>query len=119
MKHLGATLIGAMTLTTISLGALAATPQDEVRQEIVRFADLDLTQPAGAQELYRRIQRAARDVCEMYGAGGYAAAMQSRSCANQAIARAVADVGAPLVTARHEALTHRQIVQPEQARLNR
>ena len=119
MKHLATTLIGALALYVVSPAGLAASSSDGVPQEVVRFADLDLTRPAGAQELYRRIQHAARDVCEATGTGPYSIALRYRDCTNQAIARAVTEVDAPLLTARYEATAGRQILQPPQARLNR
>ena len=112
MKHLATTFIGALTLCAISPSGLAATASDELRREVVRFADLDLTRPAGAQQLYRRIERAAQEVCAAYGSRGY-----DRSCADAAIGRAVAEVGAPLLTAQRQTLAHRQTLQPRQARL--
>jgi UrcA family protein len=114
MKHLATTLVGALTLYVISPSGLASTASEELHREVVRFADLDLTRPAGAQQLYRRIERAAHEVCAAYGPGGY-----DRSCADAAIARAVAEVGAPLLTAHQQALAHRQTLQPRQARLDR
>jgi UrcA family protein len=114
MKHFASTLIAALTLAAISPVGVAAAVHDDVRREVVRFADLDLTRPAGAQELYRRIQRAAREVCGIYGPGGY-----DRSCADRAIAGAVATVGAPLLRAHYEALAAREPLQAQQARLDR
>jgi len=114
MKHFASTLVAALTLAAISPVGVAAAVHDDVRREVVRFADLDLTRPAGAHELYRRIQRAAREVCERYGPAGY-----DRSCADQAIARAVATVGAPLLRAHYEALAARQPLETQQARLDR
>jgi len=50
MKHVIPTLVGALTLYTMSPSGLAAPAHDDaVRQEIVRFGDLDLTRPADAQ----------------------------------------------------------------------
>jgi UrcA family protein len=95
MKHIATTLIGVLALHAISPAAIAAPPADDLRRQVVRFADLDLARPAAAQELYRRIQNAARTVCAAYGPVSY-----ERSCAEQAIARAVAEVDAPLLTAR-------------------
>ena len=114
MKHLATTLVGALTLYAISPSGLAATASDELRREVVRFADLDLTRPAGAQQLYRRIERAAHEVCAAYGSRGY-----DRSCADAAIGRAVAEVGAPLLTAHQQTLAHREAVHAQQARLDR
>ena len=65
MKHVITTVVGALALYTTSPSGLAApAPDDAVRQEIVRFGDLDLTRAADAQELYRRIRNAAHKVCE-------------------------------------------------------
>jgi UrcA family protein len=114
MKTFASTLIAALTLHALSPVAVAAAMPGEARHEVVRFAELDLTRPAGAQELYRRIQRAAHKVCETYGPRGY-----DHSCAEHAIARAVATVGAPLLRAHYEAVAPRQPVDPQQARLDR
>jgi UrcA family protein len=120
MKHVFTTLAGALTLYTMSPSGLAApAPDDRVRQEIVRFGDLDLTQPADAQELYRRIRHAAHHVCEASSFGGAAIAMSDRACIDQATARAVADINSPLLTERHAGQTRRQILPVQQARLNR
>jgi len=103
VKHLKAVLVGALTLCPLSWDCLAAAPPNNLPAEVVRFADLDLTRPAGAQELYRRIEHAARDVCEPLGADhhGLSAYM---TCRKSAIARAIRDVGAPLLTEHDRAL---------------
>jgi UrcA family protein len=93
---------------------LAAAAPENVRHQVVRFTDLDVTRPAGAQKLYSRIKRAAHEVCQVDGRGGY-----DRGCAEDAIARAVAKVGSPLLSVRHEALAPRQASQAQQARLDR
>ena len=99
MKRLATAFIGALSLYAISLNSLAAAAPDGVRQETVKFGDLDLTRPAGVQELYRRIEHAARDVCDPYVPGRHAVSMSYRDCMDQAIGRAVADVDVPLLTA--------------------
>ena len=119
MRHFATTIIGALTLYAISPSGLAAAAPDGARQVTVKFYDLDLTRLAGAQELYRRIEHAARDVCDPYASGRYVLSMPYRDCKNQAIRRAVADVDAPLLTARYQALTGRQILRPQQTGLNR
>jgi UrcA family protein len=114
MKRLSLSLIGALTLYAISPAGVADPRLDDVRHQVVRFDDLDLTQAVGAQELYYRIQTAARDVCENYYRLG-----RDRSCIEQAIARAVSQVGLPQLTARHLAASNRQPLQrPPQARLD-
>jgi len=94
MKRIATALIGALTFAAISPGALAEPPSDDLPREVVKFADLDLSRPAAAQELYRRIRNAARRVCAEYNPSAY-----ERSCAQQAVARAEAEVDAPQLTA--------------------
>src|SRR5215831_14003577 len=112
MKHLATSLFGALTLCAVAPAGFAAAPPDDVRRQVVSYADLDLTRPAGAQELYHRIQHAARDVCETY----YRLA-PDRRCIRQAIARALAEVGAPLLMTPHLMATDGQPLPPRQERL--
>jgi len=75
--------------------ANAATPSD-VPTTVVKFADLDTTHPAGMQELYRRLDRAARTVCaplesELVGSRALAAARYT-ACVDKAVAGAVAQI---------------------------
>jgi len=115
MKHLKAVLVGALTLYALSWDCIAAAPSNGVPTETVRFADLNLARPAGADALYRRIQQAAREVCEPDGPAGHLSGYQE--CVSNAIARAVADVGAPLLTEHHRALSHPADRQERQAQL--
>ena len=103
MRHLKAVFLGALIFCPLSWDCLAAAPSKDVRKEVVRFADLDLTRPAGAQELYRRIERAARDVCELRGADYYGLNADT-TCRKSAIARAIEHVGVPLLRDQHQAL---------------
>ena len=89
-------------VTTLLIGCLAAsahastTATTETRQAVVSFADLDLNTQAGAKMLLTRIKFAARRVCGVYDAGLIAMEFRSQlhRCAEQATARAVADVDA-------------------------
>ncbi|HVP34540.1 MAG TPA: UrcA family protein [Steroidobacteraceae bacterium] len=121
MKHLVTTLVGALALYTASgdgLAAEAPAPAN-VPREIVKFGDLDLTRPAGAQELYRRITHAARDVCETVSSGGSAIAIANGLCIDRAVADAVATIDSPLLTEHYQHTTHREILQRQQVGLNR
>jgi UrcA family protein len=100
---LKAVLLGTLTFFPLSWDCLAAAPWNDVHAETVRFADLDLTRPPGVQELYRRIEHAARDVCEPLGAN-YPGVYADMTCRKSAIARAIRDVGAPLLTEHDRAL---------------
>jgi UrcA family protein len=91
-------------VTTLLIGCLAATAQatttqtatTETRQAVVSFADLDLDTQDGAKTLLRRIKVAARRVCGVYDIGLLPVEFraQMHRCAEQATARAVADVDA-------------------------
>lgn len=91
-------------VTTLLIGCLAATAQAtttrtataETRQAVVSYADLDLETQSGAKTLLRRITFAARRVCGVYSGGLIAIEFRAQlhRCAEQATARAVADVDA-------------------------
>jgi len=93
-------------VTTLLIGCLAATAQatttattETVRQTLVSYADLNLETEAGANTLLRRIKFAARRVCGVNDAGLMAMEFRAQlhRCAEQATARAVADVDARTV----------------------
>lgn len=62
--------ITLLSATIVSVGlsapALSAGVQRDVAQvtQVVRFADLDLSRPEGAETLYQRVEGAARRVCQ-------------------------------------------------------
>jgi UrcA family protein len=118
MKRVVTVLISALSIFTLSANCLAAAPSNNVRTQVVNFADLDTTRAAGIQALYHRIQRAARDVCEQNDARANLKESYGH-CTSVAISRAVADVGSPLLTEYHRAATYEQILQPGLAQLNR
>jgi UrcA family protein len=57
---LGIALLAAALTANL---ASAAPGNDEPRRAVVRYSDLDLSQPKDAQRLYRRIKGAAHAVC--------------------------------------------------------
>jgi UrcA family protein len=87
--------------------AAAAPPAEgEVNQITVRFAELNLDTPAGAAVLYRRIRHAAERVCgERQQPGTGIVSTFWRSCVAQSVARAVASVDRPALTAYHRVHT--------------
>lgn len=119
MKHVVTALIGTLALYAVAANAFASEASDALPQEIVRFGDLDLTRPAGAQELYSRITRAARDVCQIDTFGGSFVVVANRLCTDRAIARAVEEIDAPLLTERHQQKSHQDILKVQQVGLNR
>ena len=93
----------ALVLATLVTGCLAGTanataPVTEVRQQVVSYTDLNLENAADAATLLKRIKSAARKVCGLLQSGPMPIDLRSRQvCANDAAARAVADVDARMI----------------------
>jgi UrcA family protein len=113
-KSIGAALIA---LTLIGSGypmtakAMGPAPQSVgINAGItIRFADLDLSKPAGIATLYGRISRAARDICGPSGADGDGRMSLKERCITRTIEDAVTRINRPLLTALHsEHLKHTQ-----------
>lgn len=97
-------LIVAASVAALAAPALASaktvTTQDDLRQVVVSFADLNLNTPTGQAQLQHRLRRAAMDVCgaqpddkDMRAAGLY------RGCVQQSIEAATAAVPAAKMVA--------------------
>ncbi len=86
---------GAVQAQTDTLDQ-AATPS-----EVVRYGDLDLATAGGADLLYSRLNRAARNVCDEDSLEPVSAALWwlTKSCEQSAIAHAVAQVNSAKLTA--------------------
>jgi UrcA family protein len=106
------TAVPALLLSTLmgALGAIdmaaAAEPTPEIATRRINYSDLDLSRTAGAAALYRRIKSAARQVCDPMDSRAFGISYTAmHACVQQAIARAVADVNAPVLTSYHQAAT--------------
>lgn len=100
-KRLTRAGIAAFAVCT-SLIAYSASAEPKVKTQAVSYADLDLSKPAGAQTLYKRIKAAARHVCgpvDQYTFVTPPAAF--RECFEKAVADAVSQVDRPSLTALH------------------
>jgi UrcA family protein len=88
------------TLSTLAMAAQTATAADfqGPKQLLVQYADLDLTRPAGAQALFRRIQGAAKLVCSPLASKDL---LQTRfeHCVSDAVAKAVTQIDRPALSA--------------------
>jgi len=82
------------------LGTLAWADPPATRSVEVGFRDLDLNTPAGAAKLYRRIQAAARNVCQ-YEPTSPKAPTVWHYCVLPTVNAAVAKVSSPLLTELH------------------
>jgi UrcA family protein len=100
-RQLLVTGLAAVTLS-LATNSFASTSDDDVRKVTVSYAEFDLSKPAGAEALYRRIKRAAFLVC-----GGQDSPItwnrsQKDRCFSTSVDEAVAKVNAPLLSALHE-----------------
>ena len=97
-------LIVAASVAAFAAPALASaktvTTQDDLRQVVVSFADLNLNTPTGQTQLQHRLHRAAMDACgaqpddkDMRAASLY------RECVQQSIGAATAAVPAAKMVA--------------------
>jgi UrcA family protein len=77
----------------------ASAQAQEVQSKVVRFADLDLTKPAGAKALYGRIRAAAHEVCDQSAGSDPILRPAVHACIDKAIDDAVRKVNAPALTA--------------------
>jgi UrcA family protein len=116
MHHLTRILIGAVVALLIcgaegmlfAAGASAA----ELESRAVRYSDLDLTRAADVARLYQRISAAAEQACGPRLLTGSRLPQPSYlRCFNDAVARAVARVDRPALSAYHQ-----QHVGPAQQR---
>jgi UrcA family protein len=113
MKSIIAKHCALLAMATLATGltvdhASAASAYEEPRNVVVRYSDLNLSQPQDASTLYTRIQRAAREACERDEAASLARLQQFHKCVDQAVTNAVAAISSQRLTEIHEAQTHHQ-----------
>ncbi len=88
-----AAIFGALAL---GCGAVSiAADRSDVPQAVVKFGDLNLSNPQGAATLYNRIVFAAHEVCKSFDTDirDVASHGQVNACVHRAIADAVTKVG--------------------------
>jgi UrcA family protein len=97
----------AMALTACScLPSLA----DETPMKTVSYADLNLGSRAGVEALYRRIERAAAEVCDMpQGTLQLKLDAELKTCRADATDRAIVHANLPRLNALHLAKTGRNV----------
>jgi UrcA family protein len=97
---LGRVTVLAACFLAGSLGvAQAATPAAGVPQVAVSYGDLDVSTADGARELYKRLARAAKEVCPYRDARALSEVEANQRCRDAAIARAVREVNSPQLVA--------------------
>lgn len=115
ITHVAKIVIGATSLLLGLAGQAAAAEivgsrtLDAERGAAVRASDLDLSVPADAEALYRRIEKKARSMCEAEAARWDVKRVSRRQrCIEQAVDGAVGRANMPLLTAVHHG-TSRQM----------
>jgi UrcA family protein len=86
----GAAALSSLFAATASGGALEPLPT-----RTVKYADLNLSSPAGVQALYGRIMSAARQVCQLDTHTDLQLLGKEQACMKQAIDDAVRKVNSP------------------------
>jgi len=95
-RHILPIVISALAITTTPAAA------DETRSTRVHYGDLNLTEVGDADELVRRVQLAAREVCaDNVGERDPRIVADIRTCVRDAMAQAIRDLDHPVVTARY------------------
>jgi UrcA family protein len=103
-KHSRSFFLSSLTATCLAVAATGVHAQDqaapgaEPTKLVVHYADLSLVNPRGVEELYRRITAAAHQVCDSRDRSLQGQALDG-ICKKQSIARAVAVVNQPALTA--------------------
>jgi UrcA family protein len=102
-----APLTAALLCTTAfaTTGAIAAAPTST--EVAVSYVRADLSQPEAARSLYKRIQFAARSVCQEPPIRELARNIKYRQCYESAVDAAVAKVDSSALTALHRSRTQR------------
>jgi UrcA family protein len=96
--------LGLAALCVTGIPNAQAAPNGKLiegKSTVVKFRDLNLQDPAGAEELYRRIQRAANKVCWRDTDFRTLSAIERNDCVERAVAKAVSDVDNRFLTALH------------------
>jgi UrcA family protein len=92
-------IAGFILLVSFTGFVFGAANSNDPPKRVVSYADLNLSHKAGAETLLFRIKSAAREVCEPQLNRELGAGRRYRQCIDEAIARAVADVQAPVLAA--------------------
>jgi UrcA family protein len=106
-----------VTVCLAALGLIAASPaaagDGMIRvTETVRYSDLDLTTPKGAQVMLRRLEVAADRACaEPDSMALPRAAVYARQCRARMMPRALAQLHAPMVSAEYARLHAAELTQ--------
>ncbi len=101
-------------LSPLGFAATTLSPGYVSVMQIVKFADLDLTDTRAVEVLYERIKSAADKVCEPADSRSVETLVHVRRCMKHAVAQAVRDVNSPGLTSLHMAATNQSMAASNQ-----
>jgi UrcA family protein len=81
----------------------AAADSTDAPHVVVKYGDLNVSNPLGAAALYGRIRRAADSVCPRYERSDLASKARKDACVHKAITDAVTTVNQPALVAEYNA----------------
>jgi UrcA family protein len=93
----------AIIASTAALALPTLAQASEPPSLTVKFGDLNIANDAGAEQLYRRINHAALEVCEPLDGRQIGDGIRFKACVKESIARAVFNVNQPKLSAVFEA----------------
>ena len=98
----------AVIAALVSGSVLAGPPADP--SKTVNYSDLNLKSSAGVEVLYKRIKKAAYEVCQL-PTGTHQIRIESefKACKIDAVDRAIQQVNLPTLTALHQSKTGRTV----------
>ncbi len=103
MTTVASKLVLAVAGLVASVTAFAATPDVDAPAVKVRYDDLNLATTDGVNTLYRRISRAARQVCPLSDLRDLHMFLAAERCQAAAVAKAVSEVNNPSLAMVHAA----------------
>jgi UrcA family protein len=83
------------------ISATAGAADETPPSEVVRYADLNIANPAGALTLYHRIQAAAHRVCQFDAVWGTHSSGRQQACYRHAVDEAVKGVNSAALSQIH------------------
>ena len=90
--------VAALSATMLAGVTHAAGPRDNAPTRAVTYKDLDLNSKAGVHALYKRIERAADQVCGDVDVRDLQRMSVKKVCVERAVSNAVAAVSSPMLT---------------------
>jgi UrcA family protein len=103
-------LIGLLPLAAVA--AQDSPSRVEGPAVIVKYADLDINTPAGAEKLYERIEQAAAQLCPQVASQELARYAASLRCRNAIVAHAVSGIDSPQLAAVYASRSHHMARSP-------